>query len=324
MFLQLNHLKKLYDANNGLKRLDLSVEKGEFVTLLGPSGCGKTTTLNLLGGFLKADEGQILLDGQDITALPPEERPISTVFQSYALFPHMNVLENVCYGLRYLRRMSKRDAIPVAREFLAIVGLADYEKARVGNLSGGQQQRVALARAMATSPKILLLDEPISNLDAGLRIKMRQELKELQRSLGITMIFVTHDQEEALCLSDKIVVMEQGVAAQVGTPQEIYFQPQNRYVASFVGKSNYFERGGETVVVRPEDVELIPNPQGRFAIVGRTFMGSHTSYLLDDGTYRLEADLFGRANSDFPVGERVEINAAHSFTLGGTDRPAQS
>ena len=249
MFLALEHLKKLYDADNGVKELNFSVEKGEFVTLLGPSGCGKTTTLNLIGGFLKADSGRILLDGEDITALPPEERPISTVFQSYALFPHMNVLENVCYGLRFLRRMPKREAIPVAMEYLSIVGLTGYEKSRVGNLSGGQQQRVALARSMATNPKILLLDEPLSNLDAGLRIKMREELKELQQRLGITMVFVTHDQEEALCLSDKIVVMERGEAAQIGTPREIYFHPQSRYVASFVGKSNDCQVDGKTVVI---------------------------------------------------------------------------
>lgn len=315
MFLELNNLKKLYDANNGVKELNFTVEKEEFVTLLGPSGCGKTTTLNLLGGFLKPDAGQILLDGQDITFLPPEERPISTVFQSYALFPHLNVLENVCYGLRFLRRMSKKEAIPIAREFLGIVGLAEYEKARVGNLSGGQQQRVALARSMATGPKILLLDEPLSNLDAGLRVKMREELKELQRRLGITMIFVTHDQEEALCLSDKIVVMEQGEIAQIGSPKEIYFHPQSRYVASFVGKSNYLEEDGETIVIRSEDVIISENPQGRFTISDKTFMGSHTEYILTDGTQRLEVNLFGSMNSEIPVGTKVDAKFSHSFTL---------
>lgn len=234
MYLQLNHLKKLYDENNGVKELTLSVEKGEFITLLGPSGCGKTTTLNMLGGFLKADSGQILLDGEDITNLPPEQRPISTVFQSYALFPHMNVLENVCYGLRFLCRMSKKEAIPVAKEYLSIVDLAEYEQARVGNLSGGQQQRVALARAMATNPKILLLDEPLSNLDANLRLKMRAELKDLQRKLGITMIFVTHDQEEALNLSDRIAIMDKGVLAQYDTPENLFKNPANNFVRDFL------------------------------------------------------------------------------------------
>ena len=234
MFLQLHNLKKLYDKNNGVKELNLSVEKGEFIKILGPSGCGKTTTLNMLGGFLKADSGQILLDGEDITSLPPEERPISTVFQSYALFPHMNVLENVCYGLRFLRRMPKKEAIPVAREYLKIVDLSEYETTRVGNLSGGQQQRVALARSMATNPKILLLDEPLSNLDASLRLKMREELKTLQRKLGITMIFVTHDQEEALNIADRIAIMDKGELVQYDTPMNIYKNPANDFVREFL------------------------------------------------------------------------------------------
>lgn len=234
MFLELVNLKKLYDKNNGVKSLNLSVDKGEFITILGPSGCGKTTTLNMLGGFLKADDGQILLDGEDITKLPPEERPISTVFQSYALFPHMNVLQNVCYGLRFLCGMSKKEAIPVAKEYLKIVDLSDYENTRVGNLSGGQQQRVALARSMATNPKILLLDEPLSNLDASLRLKMRQELKTLQRKLGIAMIFVTHDQEEALDISDRIAIMEKGELVQFDTPENIYKNPVNKFVREFL------------------------------------------------------------------------------------------
>ncbi|GAA6514151.1 ABC transporter ATP-binding protein [Merdimmobilis hominis] len=315
MFLKLDHLKKLYDADNGVKELNFSIDKGEFVTLLGPSGCGKTTTLNLIGGFLKADSGRILLDGEDITALPPEERPISTVFQSYALFPHMNVLENVCYGLRFLRRMSKKEAIPVAMEYLSIVGLSGYEKSRVGNLSGGQQQRVALARSMATGPKILLLDEPLSNLDAGLRVKMRAELKELQQKLGITMIFVTHDQEEALCLSDRIVVMDHGDVAQIGTPREIYFHPESRYVATFVGKSNDFREGGRTVVVRPEDILLRMAPDGPYTIVEKTFMGSHTEYVVEGDGKRLEASLFGRQNSELETGARVAVEIGHSFFL---------
>ena len=208
MFLQLKGLKKIYEEEKGLKNLDLEIEEGSFVTLLGPSGCGKTTTLNLLGGFIQPDSGHILLEGEDITGLPPERRPVSTVFQSYALFPHLNVLDNVCYGLRFFRGMKKKEAAPIAMEELKTVGLSGYETARIGELSGGQQQRVALARAMATGPKILLLDEPLSNLDAGLRVQLREELKELQKKLGITMVFVTHDQEEALSLSDKIVVME--------------------------------------------------------------------------------------------------------------------
>lgn len=196
MYLELTGVRKMYDEDNGVKHIDLAVEKGMLLTLLGPSGCGKTTLLNLLGGFLKPDVGSIFLDGQEITSHVPEERPVSTVFQSYALFPHMNVLENVCYGLRFFHRMKKRDVVPVAEKYLDIVGLSEYAKTSVTALSGAQQQRVALARAMATEPKVLLLDEPLSNLDASLRLRMRGELKRLQQKTGMTMIFVTHDQEE--------------------------------------------------------------------------------------------------------------------------------
>lgn len=237
MYLELTGVRKMYDEDNGVKQIDLAVEKGMLLTLLGPSGCGKTTLLNLLGGFLKPDAGSIFLDGQEITSCVPEERPVSTVFQSYALFPHMNVLENVCYGLRFFHRMKKRDAVPVAEKYLDIVGLSEYEKAPVTALSGGQQQRVALARAMATEPKVLLLDEPLSNLDASLRVRMRGELKQLQRKTGMTMIFVTHDQEEALSISDRIAVMKQGCIVQNGTPEEIYYRPENEEIAAFIGKT---------------------------------------------------------------------------------------
>ncbi|MCI7794747.1 MAG: ABC transporter ATP-binding protein [Lachnospiraceae bacterium] len=306
MFLKLKGLKKLYEEEKGLKYLDLEIEKGSFVTLLGPSGCGKTTTLNLLGGFIRPDSGKIYLEGDDITDLPPERRPVSTVFQSYALFPHLNVLENVCYGLRYFRGMKKKDAIPAAREQLKIVGLEGYEKAAISEISGGQQQRVALARAMATGPKILLLDEPLSNLDAGLRVQLREELKELQKKLGITMIFVTHDQEEALSLSDRIVVMEKGIAVQVGTPREVYYQPESSYVASFVGKANYVECHGRQAVVRPEDVWMKADPAGPFEVKSVSFMGSHTLYEISDGTRTMKADLAGREGSSFRTGDRVQ------------------
>ena len=283
MYLELTGVRKMYDEDNGVKQIDLAVEKGMLLTLLGPSGCGKTTLLNLLGGFLKPDAGSIFLDGQEITSCVPEERPVSTVFQSYALFPHMNVLENVCYGLRFFHRMKKRDAVPVAEKYLDIVGLSEYEKAPVTALSGGQQQRVALARAMATEPKVLLLDEPLSNLDASLRVRMRGELKQLQRKTGMTMIFVTHDQEEALTLSDTIVVMSEGKIQQIGTPIDIYNEPINSFVADFIGESNILngtmihdklvrfcgtefecvdEGFGENtpvdVVIRPEDLYIFP------------------------------------------------------------------
>lgn len=210
MILQLKNLTKLFDKDNGVENINLDIKKGEFITILGPSGCGKTTTLNLIGGFLKADSGDILLEGKSILNLPAEKRPLSTVFQSYALFPHMNLIENVSYGIRFSRKKKKKKAEEIAQEYIDMVGLTGYEKSMVGNLSGGQQQRVALARAMAIRPKLLLLDEPLSNLDASLRVKMREEIKEVQEKFGITMVFVTHDQEEALCLSDRVVVMDRG------------------------------------------------------------------------------------------------------------------
>ena len=276
MYLELTGVRKMYDEDNGVKQIDLAVEKGMLLTLLGPSGCGKTTLLNLLGGFLKPDAGSIFLDGQEITSHVPEERPVSTVFQSYALFPHMNVLENVCYGLRFFHRMKKRDAVPVAEKYLDIVGLSEYAKTSVTALSGGQQQRVALARAMATEPKVLLLDEPLSNLDASLRLRMRGELKRLQRKTGMTMIFVTHDQEEALSLSDRIAVMKQGCIVQNGTPEEIYYKPANEEIAAFIGKTN-------PDFLRPEEFCLTEDPAAPCTVLERQFMGSHTEYLVTDG-----------------------------------------
>lgn len=317
MFLQLDHLTKIYQGDNGVRSLSLTVEEGEFLTLLGPSGCGKTTTLNLIGGFLLADSGRILLDGADITHTPPERRPIATVFQNYALFPHLSVLDNVCYGLIHMRHMKKREAVEEAKRFLSIVGLPQYAASRISSLSGGEQQRVALARAMATNPKILLLDEPLSNLDAKLRVKLRQELKALQKQLQITMIFVTHDQEEALSLSDRIVVMDKGRLAQVGTPQEVYYHPQSRYVSSFIGKSNYLPRHGETILVRPEEIVLTPSKDGPFVILERTFMGSHTEYVLSDGSIRLEAELYGEANSHFQPQTQVEVQFQHQQRVNG-------
>ena len=276
MYLELTGVRKMYDKDIGVKHIDLAVEKGMILTLLGPSGCGKTTLLNLLGGFLKPDAGSIFLDGQEITSHVPEERPVSTVFQSYALFPHMNVLENVCYGLRFFHRMKKRDAVPVAEKYLDIVGLSEYAKTSVTALSGGQQQRVALARAMATEPKVLLLDEPLSNLDASLRFRMRGELKRLQQKTGMTMIFVTHDQEEALSLSDRIAVMKQGCIVQNGTPEEIYYKPANEEIAAFIGKTN-------PDFLRPEELCLTEDPDAPCTVLERQFMGSHTEYLVTDG-----------------------------------------
>ena len=227
-------LYKRFDRKIAVNGLSLDIPVGSFFGLVGPNGAGKTTTLNMIGGFLKPDGGRVLLDGKDITALPPERRPVSTVFQSYGLFPHMSVLQNVTYGLKF-RRYSRAEAREKGRRYLELVGLAERENARIGELSGGQQQRVALARALIVEPKLCLLDEPLSNLDAALRVRMRGELKRLQRELGTTMVFVTHDQEEALILADSIAVMSEGELLQLGSAEEVFRHPANDYIASFLG-----------------------------------------------------------------------------------------
>ena len=315
MFLELINLTKLFDKENGVRNINISVKEGEFVTILGPSGCGKTTTLNLIGGFLEADSGEILLEGEDIINLPPERRPVSTVFQSYALFPHMNVIENVSYGIRFYRKEKKKTALKIAEEYVDIVGLTGYENSKVGNLSGGQQQRVALARAMATNPKILLLDEPLSNLDAGLRIKMREELKDLQKRLNMTMIFVTHDQGEALSLSDKIVVMDKGNVVQIGSPMEVYFSPANEYIASFIGKSNLIDIDGKKYMVRPEDIEILGKTAGEYIIKEKVFMGQFTEYKVHKGDESIEVNLSGKENAEFRIGDRVDLKLNHKIAI---------
>jgi iron(III) transport system ATP-binding protein len=316
MFLELINLTKLFDKDNGIEDVSLSIKEGEFITILGPSGCGKTTTLNLIGGFLKADSGEIMLEGQSILDLPPEKRPLSTVFQSYALFPHMNLIENVSYGIRFSRNERKKKAMEIAKEYIEIVGLSGYEKSKVGNLSGGEQQRVALARAMATNPKLLLLDEPLSNLDANLRVKMRNELKELQRRLNITMIFVTHDQEEALSLSDRTVVMNRGHVVQVDTPENIYFSPINEYTGSFIGKSNIIEDNrGEKTLIRPEDINMSLNSDGEYRITARIFMGQYTEYIVKNGDVSLNITLMGKENTVYNIGDSVDIEILYKVPI---------
>ena len=234
MYLTLSQLSKRFGEKTVVDNLSLSLERGQLLCILGSSGCGKTTTLNMIGGFLTPDHGEIRLDGQDITHTPPECRPVTTVFQSYGLFPHMTVLQNVVYGLRF-RGTARQQAREKGLRYLELVGLSGYGDARIYEISGGQQQRVALARALIVEPKLCLLDEPFSNLDAALRVKMRQELKKLQRELGMTMVFVTHDQEEALILADKIAVMDRGRLVQYDAPLEIYRHPAEPFLAEFLG-----------------------------------------------------------------------------------------
>ena len=279
-------INKQYDDTIVLKDLNLYVRKNEFLTLLGPSGCGKTTTLRILGGFEQASSGRVLFENQDITDLPPYKRRINTVFQKYSLFPHMNVFENVAFGLM-IKKTDKKTIVRKVGEMLELVNLAGFEKREVTSLSGGQQQRIAIARALVNEPEVLLLDEPLGALDLKLRKDMQLELKKIQKRLGITFIYVTHDQEEALTMSDTIVIMNNGVIQQIGRPEDIYNEPKNAFVADFIGESNiisakmprdkvvYFSNREFVcldqgflpdeevdVVIRPEDLKIVPVSSG--------------------------------------------------------------
>jgi len=302
MYLKIENISKIFEKERGIKNISFQLEKGELVSFLGPSGCGKTTLLNIIGGFVKNDSGSIYLEDKDITEYPPEKREIVTVFQNYALFPHMNVVENVKYGLKY-RGYNKEEQIKLAKEYLKIVGLEGYEKNSVGELSGGQQQRVALARALVLQPKILLLDEPFSNLDAKLKIAMREEIKELQKRLGISMIFVTHDQEEALSISDRIVVMSNGEIVQIGKPEEIYYSPKNRYVAEFIGKINFLEIGNK----RPEEIKMRRDDSGDAVILNREFMGATTLFVVERLEKKIYVTIPGEEALKYRVGDRVVL-----------------
>lgn len=302
MYLKIENISKIFEKERGVKNISFQLEKGELVSFLGPSGCGKTTLLNIIGGFVKNDSGSIYLEDKDITEYPPEKREIVTVFQNYALFPHMNVVDNVKYGLKY-RGYNKEEQIKLAKEYLKIVGLEGYEKNSVGELSGGQQQRVALARALVLQPKILLLDEPFSNLDAKLKIAMREEIKELQKRLGISMIFVTHDQEEALSISDRIVVMSNGEIVQIGKPEEIYYSPKNRYVAEFIGKINFLEIGNK----RPEEIKMRRDDSGDAVILNREFMGATTLFVVERLEKKIYVTIPGEEALKYRVGDRVVL-----------------
>lgn len=253
--LQLRDLTKKYDNGDGVEHINLDVYEGEIITFLGPSGCGKTTILRTIGGFLDVTGGDITIDGKSIVNLPPEKRPTAMVFQSYNLWPHMTIYENLAFGLQ-LRKVPKDEIRTRITEMLKLVSMSGCEKKYPGQLSGGQQQRIAIARSLLLKPSLLLLDEPFSALDAKIRQQMREELKKIQQDLGITVVFVTHDQEEAMALSHRIVVMNKGHFEQVGTPMEIYDHPATRHVASFIGEMNFIEKDGCTIAVRPEDVEI--------------------------------------------------------------------
>lgn len=240
LMVKLDNVVKSFDGNAVVKNINMDIKKGEFLTLLGPSGCGKTTTLRMIAGFEQPTDGDVLIDGKKVSGVPPHKRDVNTVFQSYALFPHMNVYDNVAFGLK-MKKVGKADMKRRVMEALKLVQLQDFVERKPDQLSGGQKQRVAIARALVNSPKVLLLDEPLGALDLKLRRQMQVELKHLQQQLGITFIYVTHDQEEALTMSDRIAVMNNGIIEQLGTPDEIYERPASRFVADFIGETNLFE-----------------------------------------------------------------------------------
>ncbi len=328
--IELKNIVKTYD--NGFTAVDgfnLEVKRGEFVTFLGPSGCGKTTTLRMIAGFEIPTSGEILLNGQDISKLPPNKRPINTVFQRYALFPHLNIFDNIAFGLK-LKKLPKAEIVKKVKKVLEMVDLEGFEDRKVATLSGGQQQRIAIARALVNEPEILLLDEPLGALDLKMRKEMQIELKGMHDRLGITFIYVTHDQEEALTMSDKIVVMSEGEIQQIGTPEDIYNEPKNAFVADFIGESNIFNGimtgklkarfcGAEfvclddvevgtkvDVVVRPEDVIITTPEQGAIkgVVTSVVFKGVHYEITVESG----RNEIVIQTTKSAKVGDRVGLN----------------
>ena len=307
VLIRLNGISKSFDGESVLDRINLEIHDKEFITLLGPSGCGKTTTLRMIGGFEVPDEGDVFFDGKRINDVPPYQRQVNTVFQRYALFPHLNVFDNIAFGLR-IQKTPDEEIRTKVKDMLAMVNLKGFERRKVSTLSGGQQQRVAIARALVNQPKVLLLDEPLAALDLKLRKDMQNELKNIQRQTGITFIYVTHDQEEALSMSDTVVVMAHGRIQQIGTPTDIYNEPVNAFVADFIGESNIvdgvmledyrvrlaghtfdcvdggFEKNESVdVVIRPEDVDVVAPEKGMLCglVTGVTFKGVHYEIIVD-------------------------------------------
>lgn len=333
-------LKKIsvaFDGEQILKDMDLTIEDKEFLTLLGPSGCGKTTTLRIIAGFLQPDSGDVIFDGKLINGVPAHKRQVNTIFQRYALFTHLNVFENIAFGLR-IQKKKEQEIKETVTEMLSLVNLKGFETRDINTLSGGQQQRVAIARALAVKPRVLLLDEPLGALDLKLRKDMQNELKNIQQRLGITFIYVTHDQEEALSMSDKIVVMNNGVIQQIGTPLDIYNEPVNAFVADFIGESNIvdgimkedfvckfsgatfkcLDKGFEKnepvdVVVRPEDVDVVPVEQGMLKgkVTSVTFKGVHFEIIVDIGGFKWMIQSTDEQFVGDNIGLYIEPDAIH-------------
>lgn len=306
--LQLQQIRKSFANTEVLKGIDLEAGQGEFITLLGASGCGKTTTLRIIAGLELPDSGQVILEGHNITDWEPNKRDVNTVFQNYALFPHMNVADNVGYGLK-IRKVPKAQIAERVERALRLVQLEEYGKRMPDQLSGGQKQRIAIARAVINEPKVLLLDEPLGALDLKLRRQMQLELKRLQKQLGITFIYITHDQEEAINMSDRIGVMHEGVLEQMGTPNEVYYRPRTSYVADFVGNANILHKNGETLAIRSENIRMDGESvcTQEAVVVEKSFAGGQLRILfrLSDGQL-LTASRYGIDN-DMQAGETVQI-----------------
>ena len=335
--IELKNISKSFDGEMVLDNISLDIHDNEFMTLLGPSGCGKTTTLRIIGGFVYPDQGDVIFMGARINDVPPHKRNVNTVFQKYALFPHLNVFENVAFPLRE-RKVPKQEIKEKVNKMLEMVMLSGFAHRRVTSLSGGQQQRVAIARALVNEPKVLLLDEPLGALDLKLRKDMQQELKKIQKSTGITFIFVTHDQEEALSMSDTIVVMSEGKIQQIGTPQDIYNEPVNSFVADFIGESNIVDGvmladykvrfGGQVfdcldtgfapnepvdVVIRPEDVDIVKPAPGvlQGTVTSVTFMGVHNEAIVDIDGFKWMIQTTDPVEEGAHIGIYLEPDAIH-------------
>ena len=337
VILRLKDISVKFDDDQILDNVSLEICDKEFVTLLGPSGCGKTTTLRIIAGFLSADSGEVFFENKPINNLPPHKRPVNTIFQKYALFPHLNVFENIAFGLR-VKGAPEAEIKKTVHDMLSMVNLLGFEKRDISTLSGGQQQRVAIARALAVNPRVLLLDEPLGALDLKLRKDMQVELKNIQKRMGITFIYVTHDQEEALSMSDRVVVMNNGVIQQIGTPEDIYNEPENAFVADFIGESNIvdgvmiddykaafsgavftcldkgFSKGEAVdVVVRPEDVDVVEVDKGMLkgVVTSVTFKGVHFEIIVDIGGFKWMIQTTDFHPVGASIGLYIEPDAIH-------------